>query len=57
LLGDHGVTAAPLFVRQKARGRHPLVTPNLVRRPSKRTAAAATRMRRERYPGRTPIYG
>src|SRR6185369_17494931 len=24
---DHGVTAAPLFVRQKARGRHPLVTP------------------------------
>jgi len=55
LHGDHGVTAAPLFVRQKARGRHPLVTPNLVRRPSKRTAAAATRMRRERYPGRTPI--
>jgi len=27
----------------------------LVRRPSKRTAAAATVMRRERYPGRTPI--
>ena len=58
LHGDHGVTAAPLFVRQKARGRHPLVTPMYsVRRPSKRTAAAATRMRRERYPGRTPIYG
>ena len=63
LLSDHGVTAAPLFVRQKARGRHPLVTPIwLVRRPSKRTAAAARAsapppMRRERYPGRTPIYG
>src|SRR6266496_6044207 len=28
LHGGHGVTAAPLFVRQKARGRHPLVTPN-----------------------------
>ena len=27
LHGDHGVTAAPLFVRQKARGQHPLVTP------------------------------
>ena len=25
--GDHGVTEAPLFVRQKARGQHPLVTP------------------------------
>ncbi len=34
LHGDHGVTAAPLFVRQKA-----------------------IRMRRERYAGRTPIYG
>ena len=59
--GDHGVTGAPLLVRQKARGRHPLVTPiSNVQRPSKRTAAAARAgaprtMRRERYPGWTPL--
>jgi len=54
--GDHGVTGASLLVRQKARGRHPLVTPISVRRPSKRTAAAATRVCRERYPGWTPLF-
>jgi len=51
------VTAAPLFVRQKARGQHPLVTPIW----SGDRASERLRLQPDAQgsvnPGRTPIYG